>query len=245
MAKLQDLKLWQGNYEALLQNKSSEINNPSDFDTIEGLSALDSTRSTADMSVDNLENRQNVDWDKKVVTPCKPFEQLLEEKLAQDEPVVCPVKPKKPFLRKGAGLTRYRMTYPQTHKRARTVQKNPSSTKSSIVENLSTSKAKISPRHKNCFKSTVTTSTENCSGNLVPTPLTVPAMGIKPKGIWVKVQQNDKEGTQPFSKSYYGMEEHKDRHGNLMGRISEFALRHLLPNSPKKNGYINNTQEKP
>lgn len=237
LAKLQDLKLWQGNYEALLQNKSSEINNPSDFDTIEGLSALDSTRSSIEMTENQLDNHQNVDWDKKVVTtPSKPFEQLLEEKLAEDEPVLVPVKPKKPFLRKGAGLTRYRMSYPQPKKEAKKVNKKLNFKKLPTSEKIQT---KMSPRHEHCFKA----NTDNSPRNLIATPLTMPNMGIKPKGIWVKVQRNDTEVIQKDSKSNHAVEvEHKE---NFMGKMSELALRHLLPHSPKKNGYALKSPAKP
>lgn len=232
LAKLQDLKLWQGNYEALLQNKSTENNNPSDFDTIEGLSALDSTRSSVDMNEKHMSTPQKIEWDKKVVTPSKPFEQLLEEKLAEDQPVVVPVKPKKPFLRKGAGLTRYRMSYPQNIKFVRkTIGKLDSKRTLASVTNA---QRKVSPRHENCFRDQ---NIENSSSNFKNIPLTIPNISMKPKGVWVNVQQND---TDCQTGSKFGNEieeEFKDKQGNFMERISELALRHLKPTSSSKTVY--------
>ncbi|KAJ8940913.1 hypothetical protein NQ318_017504 [Aromia moschata] len=104
MVRLQELKMWQGNYDSMLRNQSKDGSaaNPSDYETIEGLSALDSTLSSPTLSP---ERRRTVDWDKKMISPPKPFEQLLEEKLAEDNPLPVIAKPKKPFLRKGSGLS--------------------------------------------------------------------------------------------------------------------------------------------
>lgn len=105
LERLQELKLWQESHDELLKktqtliNTSANITTASDYHTIEGLSAFDSSSET---SVKNLENH--------VISPTKSFNELLEEKLAQDPgPQDAPPKPKKPFLRKGTGLERFRM----------------------------------------------------------------------------------------------------------------------------------------
>lgn len=241
LAKLQDLKLWQGNYEALLQNKSTEVNNASDFDTIEGLSALDSTRPSIDMNEENS-SPQKIEWDKRVVTPSKPFEQLLEEKLAEDQPVVVSVKPKKPFLRKGTGLTRYRMSYPQNNKFIKAINKV-NFKRTLAFESVSKAQRKSSPRHENCFIGN-TSKIENTSTNFKDDQLKMPDISMKPKGVWVKVQQSDTD-CQTMSKCNGIEEEFKDNHGNFMKQISELALRHLMPTSPSKSVHVKKLSEKP
>lgn len=218
LAKLQDLKLWQGNYEALLQNKSSEINSPSDFDTIEGISALDSTKASTHNIETQMYSPQNLVWDKKVVTPSKPFEQLLEEKLAEDRPVVTPVKPKKPFLKKGSGLVRFRMTYPQN--KITTLNSKISKEKLSNINKTSRVSSRNSPRHENCFK--------NNSAKTITSPanfkseLRMPDINIKPKGIWVKVQQNDEI-------------EKEDNTVDIMEEINEFSVMNFQHSNHREN----------
>lgn len=240
LAKLQDLKLWQGNHEALLQNKSNEVNNPSDFDTIEGLSALDSTRSSVDMSEKHLSSPLNIEWDKKVLTPSKPFEQLLEEKLAEDQPVTVAAKPKKPFLRKGTGLKRYRMSYPQNNK---FVRKTSNSNKADCKRMLAFENATKtqSPRHENCFRGK---NIENSSSTFKDASLKMPNISMKPKGVWVKVQQSD-TNCQTVSKCDLIQDEFKDDQKNFMEQISELALRRLMPSSPSKSVYPNKLSETP
>jgi hypothetical protein len=59
-------------------------------------------------------------WESQVISPGKSFDQLLEEKLAQDPgPRTVAQKPKKPFLRKGAGLERFRLKPRQKPVRSR------------------------------------------------------------------------------------------------------------------------------
>ncbi|KAH1011447.1 centromere protein J [Dendroctonus ponderosae] len=93
LVRLQDLKQWQGSYDNLLQQSRNKPENH-----IETASQQDSFNSV------NLG-----EWDQKKIAPPKPFEQLLEEKLADNPPTGAAVKPKKPFLRKGQGLARFRM----------------------------------------------------------------------------------------------------------------------------------------
>lgn len=244
LAKLQDLKLWQGNYESLLQNKSREINNPSDFESIEGISALESTQSSVNMSEKDIDNCRNIEWDKKVVTPCKPFEQLLEEKLAEDRPVVTPVKPKKPFLKKGSGLVRYRMSYPQKKNLTNKLSAPISLPKNSLTKNISSKQSYISPRHNNCFNRVVSRSVEHSPLNLEPTELKMPDINIKPKGTWVKVQQNGVNFVHASSKSCNGIDEpNQDNQDDIIGRMNEFALRNLMPSSPK-NEFKNKSPQK-
>lgn len=233
LAKLQDLKLWQGNYEALLQNKSSESNNPSDFETIEGLSALDSTRSSPNMTEKQFNTPRNVEWDKKVVTPSKPFAQLLEEKLAEDQPVVTPVKPKKPFLRKGSGLVRFRMTYPQNK-----IKLNSKSSHEIFPSNKPNSNSQskvVSPRHENCFKSPAANSAIPPM-SLRNEDLRMPDINIKPKGVWVKVQQKSCHEVE---------EENRINQDDLLKRMNQIGLMNFLPSSPRKNDCINVLPEKP
>ncbi|ENN77627.1 hypothetical protein D910_07605 [Dendroctonus ponderosae] len=90
LVRLQDLKQWQGSYDNLLQQSRNKPENH-----IETASQQDSFNSV------NLG-----EWDQKKIAPPKPFEQLLEEKLADNPPTGAAVKPKKPFLRKGQGLAR-------------------------------------------------------------------------------------------------------------------------------------------
>lgn len=94
LQRLKQLKLWQENQEELLKkSKSVDVTTVSDYQTIEGLSAFDDTPT-----------------DSKVISPTKSFNELLEEKLAQDPgPRSEPPVVKRPFLRKGAGLERFRL----------------------------------------------------------------------------------------------------------------------------------------
>lgn len=93
LVRLQDLKQWQGSYDNLFQQSKNKAENH-----VEKASLQDSFNSM------NLG-----EWDQKQIAPMKPFEQLLEEKLAENPPTGAATKPKKPFLRKGQGLARFRM----------------------------------------------------------------------------------------------------------------------------------------
>lgn len=167
LARLQDLKVWQVNYDSIIQNKSRDSNHPSDYETIEGLSTLDTSNGSIDPTTDNT------DWDKKAISPTKPFAQLLEEKLAEDEPVQVQPKPKKPFLRKGAGLLRYKL--------------GPKSVRAKKPERKSNEIRRISPNHKNELKSTVDANTEP---EVCMIPLKMPDVNIKPKATWSKFVHN-------------------------------------------------------
>ncbi|XP_044261313.1 centromere protein J [Tribolium madens] len=107
LQRLQELKKWQENHDDLL--KSANVTTASDYQTIEGLSAFDSS---------NENSRKN--WESQVISPTKSFHELLEEKLALDPgPQLVPPKPKRPFLKKGTGLERFRMkSQPKLRKKA-------------------------------------------------------------------------------------------------------------------------------
>ncbi|XP_066144324.1 centromere protein J isoform X2 [Euwallacea fornicatus] len=87
LAKLQELKQWQGSFENLLQQ--SQKKSPS-------------SREKKEIS--------SVEWDNKKVSPAKPFEHLVE-----DAPVKINTKQIRPFLRKGQGLARFKMAPTPTH----------------------------------------------------------------------------------------------------------------------------------
>ncbi|KAH0817913.1 hypothetical protein GEV33_004878 [Tenebrio molitor] len=120
LQRLNELKMWQESHEELLKktknlsNTSGNVTSASDYQTIEGLSAFDSTLNDEN----SLENMKN--WESQVISPGKSFDQLLEEKLAQDPgPRTVAQKPKKPFLRKGAGLERFKLKPRQKPVRSR------------------------------------------------------------------------------------------------------------------------------
>lgn len=118
LQRLQELKLWQESHDELLKktknliNTSGNITAASDCRTIDGLSAFDLTASENEESP-----RTNKKWESVIISPTKPFNDLLEEKLAEDlPPPTVSDKPKKPFLKKGSGLKRFRLkNQPKLH----------------------------------------------------------------------------------------------------------------------------------
>ncbi|RZC40426.1 centromere protein J [Asbolus verrucosus] len=107
LQRLQELKMWQESHEELLKktknlmNSSGNVSAASDYQTIEGLSAFDSTAA---------EENAPPNWESQAISPTKTFNELLEEKLAEDPgPKNVTEKPKRPFLKKGSGLQRFRM----------------------------------------------------------------------------------------------------------------------------------------
>lgn len=103
LVRLQELKQWQGSFEDLLQSKTKgqiqdvhkEVDHSAPF--------------TSSGNLDKTAKKKAEEWDTRKISPAKPFAQLLEEKLAEDHPIAVKDKPKKPFLRKGEGLARFRM----------------------------------------------------------------------------------------------------------------------------------------
>ncbi|CAH1959195.1 unnamed protein product [Acanthoscelides obtectus] len=223
LAKLQELKLWQGNYDALLQqNRSRDATNPSDLDTIDGLSALDSSRSSREESPSKTPRSIFVDWDKKAIMPPKPFEQLLEEKLAEEQPVEVKTGTKKPFLRKGSGLARYNLT--PKHVPAKTIlAKNPSTVKK---PNLHV-KRPVSPTHKDCVKATSSKPSSKHEEQLIP--LKMPEAKMKSKATWVKVNDSNSNGRQEKEKS-----PERQEGVNILAKLNEYGLKQLFLNTPKK-----------
>nr|CAH7741184.1 unnamed protein product [Callosobruchus chinensis] len=233
LAKLQELKLWQGNYDALLQqNRSREGTNPSDLDTIDGLSVLDTSKSSTENSPNRTPRDAFVDWDKKAIMPLKPFEQLLEEKLAEIQPVQVKTNTKKPFLRKGTGLARYKLA--PRHVQAKTVLvTKPAVRKQSNLHVKSTS---VSPRHKDC----VTSTSANAKHEVPLIPLKMPDAKIVPKATWVKVNQTNS----PQGDDRQGNEQSLENQeaGNILAKLNEYGLKQFL-DSPKKKK--NNSPKKP
>ncbi|KAG5873456.1 hypothetical protein JTB14_007223 [Gonioctena quinquepunctata] len=222
--RLQDLKLWQGNYDTLMKYRSSEVTGASDYDTVEGLSTFDSTHSSPLCTP----VRKHVDWDKKAITPVKPFDQLLEEKLAEDEPIQVQVKPKKPFLKKGTGLIRYRSTpRPSSNKATKKTRPASTSSESRIQKSRQTPE-----RHKNCFNKSVPAGDGT---ELTLTPLKVPDLCIKPKATWIKYPgdgkiKNDVEDTYvpEFQKT-----PRQIFNSHIFGKINELTLKRFVQGSPQ------------
>lgn len=188
LARLQELKLWQGNYDNFVQSSKSEDNVTcfSNYETIEGLSVYDTSNSSCG-SPQKIQNNSNIDWDGKKISTAKPFEQLLEEKLAEEnaKPIKMSTKPKKPFLRKGSGLSRFNMS--------------PVPTKKPVKRTSPRTSPKISEQMKE-------TSSDKENKQSVGemdyiTPLKVPNIGIQSKASWKDVRNENeiKKNTNPFS----------------------------------------------
>ncbi|XP_063926663.1 centromere protein J [Zophobas morio] len=104
LQRLKQLKLWQESQDELLKKTKNLIDTStaSDYQTIEGLSDFDSTLNQSLKTPVNVESQ--------VISPSKTFNELLEEKLAQDpgpEKAIPAIK--RPFLKKGAGLERFKI----------------------------------------------------------------------------------------------------------------------------------------
>ncbi|XP_050315057.1 uncharacterized protein LOC126749411 isoform X2 [Anthonomus grandis grandis] len=93
--RLQELKLWQGSFDSLLQKSNSPSRN-----------SLVENKSENNICVEEDPSKE---WDKRKISPVKDFQQLLEEKLAEETPVEVHNGAKKPFLKKGQGLARFKM----------------------------------------------------------------------------------------------------------------------------------------
>ncbi|KAJ8921119.1 hypothetical protein NQ315_013589 [Exocentrus adspersus] len=225
LVRLQELKLWQGNYDSLLQkSKAKNGQKSSDNETMDGLSPLDSTRSSPFSSP---ERGKLLDWDKREISPSKPFEQLLEEKLAQDKPVHIQAKPKRPFLRKGAGLARYKLNQqPYLPKKPR--NKSPVGRICKQITNKKNSNVVAS-------KSRTTRLLENkkAEPGIDLTPLKMPDLSIKPKATWQKVLETEKskqkEGNNKLADTFKN-----SFNSHILGKICDFNLKQYLPSSPRR-----------
>lgn len=235
LVRLQELKLWQGNYDGLLKNKSKGTN-PSDSETIEGVSALDSTHSTSPFS--SPERSRTVDWDKKEISPSKPFDQLLEEKLALDNPVQVQAKPKRPFLRKGSGLARYKLNQqpPRSKTGIRAFVHIAKTNQENRIKDGST--ALITSRSSKCPRIFNTQKKERPEIGL--TPLTMPDFTMKTKATWRDVLEdentNREEKTEePCDKSSDNYKSYQNSfNSHIIDKINDFNFRRLLPPSPRK-----------
>uniref|UniRef100_A0A6P7GAM2 Centromere protein J isoform X1 n=1 Tax=Diabrotica virgifera virgifera TaxID=50390 RepID=A0A6P7GAM2_DIAVI len=173
LIRLQELKLWQGNYDNLLQKQqenSQECIDLSDIDSLDGVTPINESttpRVSKDMNC--------VDLDRQVILPTtKPFNELLEDKLLDDQPYLPPAKRKQPFLKKGAGLARYKLT-------------------PNLKPYMSKTKSKITtPLNKNQDKDNLTSENLNQEEQSI-TPLKVPEVSIRCKAKWTKVD-NGNEG---------------------------------------------------
>ncbi|CAG9854405.1 unnamed protein product [Phyllotreta striolata] len=165
LESLHELLSWQGRFDNLLvqKNKSKTSRNSTESDFSDGIEPLNESKS--DNS--NIQH-SDFDWDNKAIVPTKPFTELLEEKLAEYQPNISPTKPKKPFLKKGAGLTRYKLT-PKVWSPKTQAQRNHEKTISSKEVNQP-----VSTNHQN-----------------EPTPLKMPEVSIKSKAFWIKADENE------------------------------------------------------
>lgn len=193
LVRLQELKLWQGNYDNLLQKQKNNSAKEIDLDLSE-LDNLDDVSPVSECkSYEKTKPCEPMDWDKQAILPkTKPFNELLEEKLAEDEPIEVPARTKQPFLRKGSGLARYKL-YPSTKKfrESKIIQKNDQK------------------RHK-AIKGIEQPFVENSI-----TPLKAPDISIKSKATWTKVINEDN----PVKYS----EENKFNPQYVIDKINEFA----------------------
>jgi len=185
VVRLQELKLWQGSYENLLQ-KSKSNSQTSEIEPLEGIGFLDASNASEG------EYRNSRDWDKKEIVPLKPFEQLLEEKLAEDTPTKGNAKPKRPFLRKGQGLARFRMgPTPPVVTRTKVVSPRKIEGNPKTMPNPLSKKAPPITR-KGILKKHVFSNNHNHQ-YVDLSPLTLPDY-VKPRGTWKNVFENRDNG---------------------------------------------------
>ncbi|CAH1110192.1 unnamed protein product [Psylliodes chrysocephalus] len=169
LVRLQELKLWQGNYDNLLQKKKClNLTNTTDLDSLDEVTPLSDSNLNEKIS---LTNDNQIDWDNKAILPVKPFNELLEEKLAEDHPNKLSVKPKQPFLKKGSGLARFNVSPRVSSKTKKQALFMP---EKSVSNELKISKQKEEA--------------EQNQNKL--TPLKVPEVTIKCKASWSKVNEN-------------------------------------------------------
>lgn len=102
LARLGELKKWQEIQQERLMRQHNL--------------RLQETEKTADLGVSKLNDDDCMCVDEKILSPPKDFKKLLEEKLAEHDGNGGATvnnasgKPKRPFLKKGAGLSRFRMS---------------------------------------------------------------------------------------------------------------------------------------
>ncbi|XP_072379099.1 uncharacterized protein Sas-4 [Diabrotica undecimpunctata] len=215
LIRLQELKLWQGNYDNLLQKqqeKSSEYIDLSDIDSLDDVTPMNESKSPK-VSNDII---NCVDLDRQVILPTtKPFNELLEDKLADDQPYLPPAKRKQPFLKKGAGLARYKIT-PKTYT---------SKTKNKITVNTNQEK-------DNLIAPNEILNQEDQS----ITPLKVPEVSIRCKAKWTKVDNGDEslikhQDETKFNSKYF------------IEKVNEFSHSFYSPNHCSGDSQMHNSSQ--
>lgn len=153
LTKLRELKLWQDNCDTVLHNDSQQSleSNTLGSEFIEGISTLDNPK---------YNSSKFEDWTKKTISLSSPFDQKLEGKLVEEH-VKAQNKPKKPFLKKGSGLLRYKLYNPT---KIKPVKKSKINTKTELTvqQSISLKDPIIKPKATWCEAVlTNTNSTEN------------------------------------------------------------------------------------
>ncbi|XP_060534382.1 centromere protein J isoform X2 [Cylas formicarius] len=209
---LQDLKVWQDDYDNLFKKYS---------DATKERSSREPTIPKA-FSPNELQNVPD-NWDQKAISPSKPFNQLLEERLAEETPVQIVNKPKRPFLRKGDGLARFRMSsasrrsfsskqYATNGVRSKftsSKSKKPESVPKRIQYDLS-EEVRDKPNLKSGSPSLPS------RGEIDFTPLEIPDF-IKPRGTWHTVFNRDDQPAE-------GTDSHQIIKGVELNAISNDAV---------------------
>lgn len=168
LARLDELKKWQQVQQERLmrqqQNHLEQTENNSESESIqtEGVSVLKSCETTPAKTKHEETNH---------FSPVNDFTSLLEEKL-QEDIVPNSGKPKRPFLRKGSGLSRYRMV--------------PGDPRKAFV------KGKVQQIPRKVTKSVSKTNDTKKVEKPVPA-LKVPQMDFKPKARWRSVSEEAAE----------------------------------------------------
>ncbi|XP_030753170.1 centromere protein J isoform X2 [Sitophilus oryzae] len=158
MVRLQELKLWQGNYDEHTQKNSDK----------KVVSEKDEKHLSESIFNTSIEKVDTTNWDKHEIVPSKPFEELLEEKIAQDLPIQIRNKPKRPFLKKGQGTARFKMAqYPTNIKQTSRLKDLTNSDRKGILKRA----------------------TVQVQENINLTPLTVQEC-MKPRGTWKAAFEN-------------------------------------------------------
>lgn len=154
LARLDELKKWQQTqqerlikqHQERLQQTGSLNNSNSECDDL-GVSALDNKVTTLPLP--------------------QTFDALLEQKLQNEDGNIPNVtKPKRPFLKKGSGLSRYRMTLGDPKK-------------SFIKDKINTNNRKLEPKIK-------------ANKKPISSALKMPELDFKPKATWCKVTEDEK-----------------------------------------------------
>ncbi|XP_056633622.1 cytadherence high molecular weight protein 2 isoform X2 [Diorhabda sublineata] len=232
LVRLQELKLWQGNYDNLLQKQKNNLAKDTELSDLDD---LDDVTPISEKS--QIKTCESVDWDQQAILPkTKPFNELIEEKLAVDEPIEVSIKTKKPFLRKGSGLARYNLNpIKKKFKEQKIIQNNQQKRHTDIkgIEQKCHAdiKGNASIKSNADIKGNEEKYYTDIKGNEQAyvensiTPLKAPEINIKSKATWTKVINEEN----PVESS----EESKFNPQYVIEKINEFA--HSFCNSKKYN----------